>query len=71
MKKDPEANMEVDLEIEAPGAATTVAEEGSKVIQTETEYTTLAQQLETARAKPGNVIGEGGQKIELKSPKEY
>jgi hypothetical protein len=31
----------------------------------------LAKQLETARAKPGNAIGEGGQKIELKSPKEY
>jgi len=37
-KQDKQAGQEVDLEIEAPGAATVVAEEGSKTISTDKEY---------------------------------
>jgi len=41
--KDPEQmdGQEIDLEIEAPGAASKVAEEGSQTIQSENEYHTL------------------------------
>lgn len=62
---------EIDLEIEAPGSANAVAEEGSLVIQTESEYNTMQSKLVEARKKPGNKIGDGGQLIELKNPKEY
>jgi len=48
-----------------------VAEEGSLVIQSEEEYKELNKKLTEARKKPANKIGEGGQVIELKNPKEY
>ena len=35
IKKDPDASLEVCLEIEDPGAASKVAEEGAKTIQSE------------------------------------
>lgn len=56
---------EIDLEIEAPGAASKVAEEGSLTIQSEDEYQLLSKKLEAARQKPENQIGEGGQLIAL------
>lgn len=37
------ANQEIDLEIEAPGAANSVAEEGAKTIQSENEYQGLVE----------------------------
>jgi tetrahydromethanopterin S-methyltransferase subunit G len=48
-----------------------VAEEGSLVIQSEEEYNEFNKKLTEARKKPDNKIGEGGQLIELKNPKEY
>ena len=71
MKKDAESGQEIELEIEAPGAANQVAEEGSKTIANDTEFQALQKQLVEARKKPGNQLGEGGQLIELKNPKEY
>lgn len=65
------AEQEVDLEIEDPGAANKVAEEGSLTIQDEKEYLGLKDKLEKARKKPQNKIGKGGQLIELKDPKEF
>lgn len=61
---------EIDLEIEDPGAANKVAEEGASTL-TEQEYEAIKVQLEAARKKPENQIGEGGQLIELKNPKEF
>jgi hypothetical protein len=43
LKKDPDASLEICLEIEDPGAASKVAEEGAKTIQTENEYQQLVQ----------------------------
>lgn len=71
MQAKENSSEEIDLEIEAPGAANQVAEEGSLTIQDEQEYKTLLKQLTNARAKKQNQIGKGGQKIELRSPKEY
>lgn len=62
---------EIDLEIEAPGSANAVAEEGSLVIQSEDEYKQFNKKLIEARKKPANKLGEGGSLIELKNPKEY
>lgn len=41
--KESVANQETDLEIEEPGAANSVAEEGAKTIQSEDEYEKLVQ----------------------------
>ena len=71
IKPDPDSSSEVDLEIEAPGAANSVAEEGAKTIQTETEFEGLVKQLKDARAKPENKLGEGGFLIALKDPKSF
>lgn len=62
---------EIDLEIEAPGSANAVAEEGSLVIQNDEEFNKMKSNLIAARKKAGNKIGDGGQLIELKNPKEY
>lgn len=62
---------EVNLEIEAPGAANSVAEEGSKTIQTADEFKKLTKQLAAARKKPENKLGKGGFLIELKDPKSF
>ena len=59
------------MEIEDPGAANKVAEEGSLTIQDDKEYLRLKDQLDLARKKPENKIGQGGQLIELKNPKEF
>lgn len=40
-------------------------------MQSEDEYAQFSKQLEAARQKPGNKIGNGGQLIALKSPKEF
>lgn len=60
MKQKALANQEIDLEIEAPGSANKVAEEGAKTIQTQEEYTRLATQLKESRKKPENKLGQGG-----------
>ena len=52
MAQKKESPHEIDLEIEAPGSATKVAEEGASVITSQDEYTRLSQQLDQARAKP-------------------
>ena len=60
-KSDEElTGQEIDLEIEAPGAANKVAEEGAKTIQNEAEFKKLLTKLMIARSKPENKIGEGG-----------
>ena len=48
-----------------------MAEEGSLTIQDDAEFKALVQELTTARSKAGNRIGNGGQAIELKNPKEF
>jgi hypothetical protein len=62
---------ETDLEIEEPGAANSVAEEGAKTIQSTSEYQQLVVQLKQARAKKENQLGDGGFMIELRDPKEF
>jgi hypothetical protein len=62
--------MEVDLEIEEPGAANSVAEEGAKSI-THEQYVTLNEQLKKARAKKENKIGEGGFEIAFLDPSKF
>ena len=52
-----ESTQEVDLEIEDPGAANSVAEEGAKTIQSEKEFEELDKQLEEARKKKENALG--------------
>lgn len=64
-------NQEIDLEIEEPGSANEVAEQGSLTMQSEEEFASFTKQLEAARKKSGNQIGNGGQLIALKSPKEF
>ena len=59
------------MEIEEPGAANSVAEEGAKTIQTETGFEKLTRQLKESRAKKENQLGEGGFLIDLVDPKEY
>jgi hypothetical protein len=63
--------LETDLEIEEPGAANSVAEEGAKTIQSESEYADLITALSAARAKKENHMGKGGFKIELKDPRDF
>jgi len=70
-KMSDSSDKEVNLEIEAPGAANSVAEEGSKTIQTADEYKKLTKQLAAARKKTENKIGKGGFLIELKDPKSF
>lgn len=60
-------NQEVDLEIEAPGAANKVAEEGAQTPPA-AEYTKLQGGLEEARKKPENKIGQGGFNVNFKDP---
>lgn len=62
---------EIDLEIEDPGAANSVAEEGAKTIQSEEEFKKLDKELNEARKKPDNKLGKGGFLIDLKNPKEF
>ena len=69
-KNKDEQNQEIDLEIEAPGAANKVAEEGAQTPPT-TEFSKLSQQLEEARKKPENQIGNGGFSIDFKDPASF
>ena len=61
---------EISLEIEDPGAATKVAEEGAITIQGP-EYQKLVESLKQARAKPANKLGEGGFEIEFVDPATF
>jgi len=69
--EEQEKSAEIDLEIEAPGAANKVAEEGASVIQSEEEFHRLEKQLEEARKKPENKLGRKGALINLKNPKDF
>ena len=62
------SNKEVDLEIEAPGAANKVAEEGASIVTSQEEFSKDIKELAAARAKPENAIGKGGFKIDFKNP---
>lgn len=64
------AQQETDLEIEEPGAANSVAEEGAKVLP-EQDFASLSKQLKEARAKKENKLGEGGFEIAFVEPKEF
>jgi len=70
-KKSTDNTTEIDLEIEAPGSANSVAEEGAKTILSAEEYQRDVQTLAAARKKPENQIGKGGFMIELKDPKAF
>ena len=59
------------MEIEDPGAANKVAEEGSLTIQTENEYKALKEKLENDRKNSEYYLGEGGFYIDLKDPAEF
>lgn len=63
-------NQEVDLEIEAPGAANKVAEEGAQTPPT-AEFQKLNTQLADARKKTENQIGKGGFLVNFKDPASF
>ena len=63
-------NQEVDLEIEAPGAANKVAEEGAQTPPT-AEFQKLNTQLADARKKTENQIGKGGFLVNFKDPGSF
>jgi hypothetical protein len=52
------------MEIEDPGAANKVAEEGAKVFST-SEFASFSKTLQSSRQKAENKLGEGGFNIEL------
>ena len=64
------AQQETELEIEEPGAANSVAEEGAKVMP-EDHFSSLKKQLKEAREKKENQLGKGGFAIELKDPASF
>ena len=66
-KNKEENSQEVDLEIEAPGAANKVAEEGAQTPPA-AEYQKLNAQLQDARNKPDNKLGQGGFLVNFKDP---
>lgn len=53
------AEKETELEIEEPGAANSVAEEGAKVMAVD-KFRQEFEELNKARAKKENHIGQGG-----------
>ena len=63
-KPKEDATSEVIMEIEDPGAASKVAEEGAKTINS-TEFAALSKTLQIARSKADNKLGEGGFNVEL------
>jgi hypothetical protein len=69
-KSKDDQNQEVDLEIEAPGAANKVAEEGAQTPPT-AEFQRLSAQLTEARKKAENQIGKGGFLINFKDPATF
>lgn len=60
----------MDLEIEAPGAANKVAEEGAQT-PAAGDFQKLAGSLEEARKKPENKLGQGGFSINFKDPQQF
>lgn len=69
--KDKDENTkEIDLEIEAPGAANKVAEEGAQTPPS-SEFQKLTSQLVEARKNADNSIGKGGFAIEFKDPASF
>ena len=69
--KDKDENTrEVDLEIEAPGAANKVAEEGAQTPPS-AEFQKLSQQLTDARKLADNALGKGGFAVEFKDPASF
>ena len=63
-------NQEIDLEIEAPGAANKVAEEGAQTSPT-AEFQKLNTQLAEARKRAENLIGQGGFAVNFKDPASF
>ena len=59
-----------ELEIEEPGAANSVAEEGAKVMA-EDKFKAEADELKEARAQKENQLGKGGFLIDLKDPATF
>ena len=59
------------MEIEAPGAANKVAEEGAETVKNQQDYTNLVKSLSEAREKPDNKLGKGGFAIDFKNPTEF
>lgn len=66
-----DSTQEIDLEIEAPGAANTVAEEGASIITSQDDFTGDAKDLLAARQKADNKIGKGGFQINFKNPSGF
>lgn len=69
-KSNVDQNLEIDLEIEAPGAANKVAEEGAQT-SPPSEFQKLNTQLSEARKKSENKIGAGGFTINFKDPAAF
>ena len=59
------------MEIEDPGAANKVAEEGAITIQESSDFLKLSVQLNQARTKPENKLGEGGFLIKFSDPTTF
>jgi len=62
---------EISLEIEDPGAANKVAEEGAVTIGDSSDYLKLSIQLNQARTKKDNKLGEGGFNIKFSDPTTF
>lgn len=62
---------EIDLEIEAPGAANKVAEEGASIITSQEDFQNDGASLLAARQKADNKIGKGGFQINFKDPSAF
>jgi hypothetical protein len=62
------SNKEIDLEIEAPGAATEVAEEGASILTSQDEFHRLEKELLAYRQKPENKVGKGGFQVNFRNP---
>lgn len=61
----------VNLELEEPGSATKVQEEGANTISSNEQYQELEAKLKELRAKPENKLGDGGFLIEFKDPASF
>lgn len=62
---------EIDLEIEAPGAANKVAEEGASIITSQEDFERFGKELVAAREKPENKLGKGGFGVNFKNPSQF
>jgi hypothetical protein len=70
-KQSKESLAEVSLEIEDPGAANQVAEEGAITIKESSDYIKLSVELNQARTKPENVLGDTGFAIKFSDPTTF